>query len=1108
MISIDQKNKIEANIKHLDYLEGTGILNSNRKSLVNEFFIFIGAGGTGIKALIKLKKTLKRQVEFSEIAKKTMFLGVDTAWKEADLYVKSGDLLPGEVIKIPYVGAHESINPDKILPQTKKWVHKDLWAETGGAAADVTPPPEMSGDGAGGKRQCGRVLFVQSAAQDELYRHLETIRKKLSNMGACKIKVFFLAGIAGGTGSGTIVDLAYLCRHHLKNILATAYNRVNFSAYLFLPSGCGTVTDPADRLSGNQNAYAALKEIDYHMTLSNRNETFQMDYGTDSVGEVEIVENIFDFCTLVEGVGNDGHFFENNAETARQIVADSILNVVCADIGNRVNNEDIFMADSFLSNKNEKVPGKILGNSDRVWPRDTNYIYSVIGFSSCVVPVDLLTVYVAKKIFDEVFRRFRKADLATEDRAAEFLHACGLENAQLGGVWKTLQKTQMKKDIQDQADVEFKANGPYYMVNLTKEAAKLLESDPDEYLHRARKNKNGMISNKEKWARLELLYEDAIKYLREINNSLYNVYTYTIEVLKNLVEKNAKLLTDTNEYKSTFGKTFYWSPIDLTPGDAASKAVIKYLDGILSETEVKKAAAKFMDMICDKKDEWTGLTVDSNHGTMTYNVAEEIRQFISDNLQKCISTTMEEFLVKAYSGKVDAPVWEFDDHNNQVYSEDTSDAASQILTRLNANASALAAISGMNLEHTYSNVYLTVPENCKWLYQAIVDQASAHNGIKSEFIFKSTAKDRIVLCRLYTGVPAWAFYWTKGAEEDYEKSGPHKVGIHMEQGDESRNWAELPNLYPEKLWTEKERELRKRETAISIKIKKSMQTAKDLGMLADSETDENSMDIYLLEGHYSAEELLEKAELDSAKKYTVQEVLEILADKQCLTKEKVTYINMVMKTPDKFSEKEAKEYRFDMACRIMRCLRGKWELLHNTIDVVEKLKELNESRKIIQTITLEQIVTFTNAMVWELISYDGRRGYWKNCLGDEVQMGDKLSDKLQKQCAHYYGCVAFANLEKEVFQEFQERITELEENASDEEFDKADEKKKALKESLKALRHAKKNDVKPWEEDLPFSRDGNCSEWPIATEKFVERVGDKALAEEIRKMYDNMIANI
>lgn len=1099
-----KKRKIEANIRKLDYLEGTGVLSTNKKKLVDEFFVFIGTGGSGTKALIKLKKTMEHQVDFECFSQRTMFLCIDSDWGEIEKYQNNGIFQSSEVIKFPFEGAHGNINPDKIMPQTKAWVHKDLWVATGGAGADVTPPPEFNGTGAGAKRQCGRVLFTQPAAQAELYNGLSKITDKLAKLGSTpKIKVFFLTGIAGGTGSGTIVDLAYLCRYYLKGILGVAYNRVNFSAYLLLPSACGKVKEPSDRQIGNQNAYAALKEIDYYMTISNRGERFTMDYGTSSARNVDIVENIFDFCTLVEGIGDGGVFHENNSETARQIIADSILNIICADREVHRLDEDKFLVDSFLSNQVTKTFGKIETQSDKKWPRDVNYIYSVIGFSSCVIPIDLLTVYVAKKIFDEVFIKFRKADLATEDRAADFLSACGLEIKTLERSWKTLQKVHLKKDIQDQADAEFKASGPYYMVNLTKEAIKLIDNAPNDYLHKVRKKKNNFGANQEKWNRIEELYHTASAYLYEINNKLYDVYTYAIEVLKKLIESNAGLLTDTNEYKNTFGKSFYWSPIDMTPGDQATTAVTLYLDSILSERDIKKLANKFVERLCEKKDEWTGLDTNAGQSIMCFDVANEIRSFIQDNLQECISTTMEQFLVKAYSGNVDAPVFTYDDHGNQIYSLETADAANTILSRLSQKASALASVSDFNLEDTYSNVYLTLPADCKWLYQAVVDRAAKY-GINENCIYKSTAKDRVVLCKLYTGVPAWALLWTKEAENDYEFGKPNKVGLHIDQGENGTNWAELPNLYPEKLWSSSDVKSKTREANISRKVREMMENALELEMLRSNLSEEDYYDLILLEkDEETAQSLLEKAGLNNNKTYTIGQVLDLLLEKEILSKDKLIYANMVMTTPDELSSTELSQFRFDMACRTMRRLKGKWNKLEHSIKVFKELKKL-----LPQPIAVDTLNNYINALVYDLLRYDGRRGYWISLVNDEERIGNKLNDKLERQCAHYYGFKIFASLDADEMEEFIERIKEVEAYNDEHEdaFDEADDRRIALKKMLKAFRIAKKETDKPWSDNSPYARDGNETEWPMATQKFEERAGEST--KVIRKFYDDLIANI
>lgn len=1103
-LSEEQKRRIEANIERLDYLKGTGILSANRKRLAEEVFIFISAGGIGHKALSKLKKTIENQVDAEEIHNKTVFLAIDTDWRELDKCVDREEFHSNEVLKIPYQGAHDSIAPDKILTQLREWVHEELWEITGGAA---TMSKEFNGTGAGGIRQCGRVLFAQSAVQKDLYAKLSVIPSRLAASRTSKVKVFFLSSIAGGTGSGTILDLTFLTRHFLKGILAQTYNDVTFSGYLFLPSACGNTPADMSQADGKRNAYAALKEIDYYMTLNCRKEHFVMNYGTVDANNVDISDNIFDFCTLVEGVGDGGTFYEDNAETSRQIVADSIMNIICADNAQSADGNDVFLVDSFFSNITTRTQERIRRKSDQVWPRDANYIYSVIGFSSCVVPIDLLTVYVTKKIFDEVFRHFSRAEEADEENAAAFLEACGLELKKLERSYKTLSIKNMIEDIQKQADLEFEAYGPYYMVNLTGEAAELISQAPKDYLHKARDKQNALLSDKEKWKRISSLYEKASSYLGEINNKLYEIYSYVIEVLKELIENNAKLLTDTQEYRSQFGKTFYWSPVDLTPGDRATTAVAEYLDEIMDEEAVQATARKFMEDLKEKKKQWTGWDGSQEQDFVKLNISKEVRDFVAGNLTKCVNTTLEEFLVKAYSGKKDAPVSETDtDTGREVCSRETREAAESVLKRLANGASALASTQGFSLADCYSHVYLTLPENCRWLNQAISSIAHDYK-INSNHIYKSSALDRIVFCKLYAGVPAWSLYWTASAEEIYEGpngEGPGTIGLHMDQGKNGTDWAELPNLYPEKLWSASHRRVCMRESRIIDKICSNMERAKELFILTKDENDPKYYNVALIKKTDTAQELYAAADLDARKKYGLEEVIQILVSKGCLESFKINYINMVMENADDLNENQLEEYYFSLACRTIRRFHGKFKLLDRTVPVIEELKKMNDSRVVLDT---ELLTSFIGSLKWGFLVFDGRRKYWKSTVGDEMQVGKRLGDKFEQICAHYYGFQAFSAMDGEKLEEIRKEIEKMETGASDEELDHASNAMDKLKKCLILLRNAKETNICPWPEESPF-KDANGSAWPMATQNFVEKTGSGELTKSIRDFYTDMINNM
>lgn len=1106
-LSEGQKRRIEANIGKLDYLKGTGILSSNRKHLADELFVFISTGGVGRSALVKLKQTIRNQIDKTDIDRQIMFLAIDTAMREQEEAARE-ELCDHEVLKIPFAGAHESINPNKILPQLKEWVHEDLWKITGGDAASSK---EFNGTGAGAIRQCGRVLFAQSAVQNELNKRLQAVRTFLGKMGGTpKIKVFFLCGIAGGTGSGTILDLTFLTRHFLSNILGQAYGNASFYGYLFLPSACGDASDEksGDTTRGNRNAYAALKEIDYYMTLTNRSEHFIMDYGTAAASNVDIADNLFDFCTLVEGVGDGGQFFENNAETSRQIVADSILNIICANDAKPEDGKSVFLVDSFHSNMTTNANACVEKHSDLTWPRDANYIYSVIGYSSCIVPIDLLTVYVSKKIFDAAYKQYKRAEQVNEEVAEEFLDACGLGFHELAHNYQNMTPWRLEQRIQAQCDDEFCQYGPFYMVNLTKQAAELIVRKPNDYLNRAYKKENSPLAKSEKWGKIQACYRKANEYLKDKNGRLYEVYKYAIIVLKQLLEKNARLLTDTKEYDSQFGKTFCWSPIDLTPGKQATIAVAYYLDEMLDEKAVKEKAQKFTKSLLEKRDEWTELTVKEGVGIAKFDVATAVREFVYENLKECVDTTLEEFIVKAYSGVKDAPVFILDAENKEVYSEETRVAANEILKRLSENANALASTKGFELSESYSNNYLTLPANCKWFSEAVSNIAQTY-GISPDHIYNSSAQDRVAFYRLYAGVPAWSLYWTAVAEDAYEGSdqeGPNMVGLHLEQGKHGKNHAELPNLYPEKLWKPAQKRSHSREAAISQGIQRHMQRAKELSLLKKDEQDGKYYTLLLLKGDAEAEELMKGAELAARRKYTIGDLIDILQKQGKFEPFKINFANMVMTTTDAFDEKGVEAFRMELACRTIRRFHGQYKRLEKMMPVLEALNRLNEERnqRIIDPNLMD---VFIKGIKWRILTFDDRHNIWKTVFGDEKLIGQKLDNKFKQCCAHYYGYLSFSKMDPDELEEIKKGANELEDEASDEEIDKVRQETMELKHSLTLLRESKKMNVNPWPENSPFAV-ANASAWPMASLDFVERAGSDELAESIRGFYTDLIHNL
>lgn len=1099
-----QRSQISDNISRLDDLNGTGVLSSSKKSMVKELFLFISAGGVGAKALREIKNTVMQQVDINEVDRQIMFICADTCYSDLDSFVEQGAFKEDEILKIPYENALNVINPQRISPTTEEWVHPELYARTNAKAG------YFDGTGASALRQCGRVMFAQSETQNRLYQKLTGIKNKAAAMSAegiagIKLQVIFLAGIAGGTGSGTIIDLGFLTRFYLNQILNGMQNRITYSAYIFLPSACGTPGTTTDQANGNKNAYAALKEIDYFMNLKSLNESFRMDYGTPETHNMVIRDNLFDFCTLVEGVGGGGVFFGDPADTARKITALSIMNILCANnAGTSQNGQNVFLADAFLSNQDQQARTRILLHSDRVWPREANYHYNIIGYAACIVPVNLLTVYAFKKVFDRIYVEFRKHNQATPQMAESFLQNCGLDFRSVDRNYRNLTPQSVSDNLENVSAKFFEQYGPYFMINLTNQAAELIRNPAQGYIAQAQTKLNGFIVDKNKWNYIINLYSFLLQQLVERNNSLYDVYTFVLEEMGRLLEDNAGILTKTTELRNKYGSSFYWTPIDLTNGNNATTAVAEYLDGIMNSQRINQLAYLFVQQMYKEKDRWTSLAPRDGQGTISFDVAQEIRRFIKNQMSDLVGKTLEDFIVMAYSANPNATPSVMQ-NGKEIPSAATRTAAQQILSRLNTNAVPLASVRGdFSVMACYHNVYLTIPETCKWLYSAILELAGSY-GLQPSNIFKSSSNDSIVWSNLISGVPAWAFSWTSAAEEIYEGgTGPDSVGLHIEQGTRGRNWSQLPNLYPEGLWTHDERKTRTREAALSAAVRQDMAQAREKGLLVP-ETDPNQeKDLYKLtrfKKGETAESLWNSLQLVENQKYEASQIYQLLRDAGLAEDRRVECIGFVTSDID-VKDKDALAY--EMSCRIVRKNSRERKDLTRTLviagELEDRLREWNDG-----CVDLSILIGFIDALKWDVITYEPYMGLWVAALDTEEALGNRLSSKFEKMCAHYFGFRQYQKAEKNILKQIQNAVTAKQENAEKDDFKALYEKAAALKDSVKAFRTAKTVTETPWKQNSPFAFDGNKAPWPMGRIDFpaqAEQLGENG--KDIRTFYENL----
>ena len=1078
------KKLIEKNLNTLDYLKGTGVISTRKRKLADECYLFISSGGTGHKVLTTLRRQLEWQVDSTELAHKVRFLAIDACYEDMDALVKEQHFSRDEVLKLPFEGAHESIAPGRITPQMNEWVYPDLYAKTGGKAVTAPAQSGFDSSGAGAWRQPGRVRMCQPNTLTLLNSTLRTVVNNLaSNLPAQgRLHVFFLAGLAGGTGSGTIVDLAFLTRHIINTSNTALYQKTQVAAYMLLPTACGT----EDNDQGHQNAYAALKEIDYFMGLQYRGESFRQDYGPGY--NIDVSENIFDFCTLVEGVSDVGIPYPDPAETARHVTANSILNLIAVPDGNQNANRP-FLADAFLSNRAQNISTAITRQSHRAFPRNANYVYNVIGYSCCVVPIDLITVCVANRVFERVWSKFDRCKEATPEAADNFLQDCFLDpkhfHKQSSGI--------VYRRIKEQVDMNFREKGPYYMINLLNEAGKKIMSA--DYAGYAAK-KAGGIWGKEDWSRTERNYYEIRDYFARMNHDLFEVYTEVIDQLRDLLWKNAGLLTETEKYRNTFGNSFNWSPIDLTKGANTTPVIKQYMDQLLPEKEIRQKAQRFVDLMCDKKDEWTGLRPSDGKQMASFDVARVIRDFVEKEFKECVDTTMEAFLVKLYSGNPGAQVPELDAKEDPVGHVPVEKAAETIVSTLSTKASPLAQTSAsFYLRNCSNNIYITVPDGCKWLTEAIANYAAANNVTKKDNIYCSSSQNEIVLYQLFAGVPAWSLNWIERAEEKYEQE-PQSCGLHIEKSRDGWGWDAFPNLSYEYDSSANGLRRRAREESVIELAKADLAKARDLGLLAEIPrpgTSVEQYDVYLLKDPKAdPAEVLARVELDSGKCYSQEELYGLLAEKGVMRKVPLRYANAEFNTQER---PVPVDLGWELTYKSLRHMMGVWTTLRDTIGAAEALKsalEIHNKEAIIEERKRERGIVFLNSLASGLLTYNALRKRWYGCAEDEFPLGGILEQPYEWGCKEYYAAQAFYALDEDLYQPFAQAKQELENGGTDEQLQKLAEKRKELRTGFMALRRQ----TKPNEElNIRF---------PMASDQFRKAAGDE-LCQKIRDFYDWMI---
>ncbi|WP_243375261.1 tubulin-like doman-containing protein [Sandarakinorhabdus cyanobacteriorum] len=283
-------------------------------------------GGTGGKVLAALRRQIYQQYRSAEPAALAVdYLYIDTSATDtriADItsQIAAGDrmwrtlghsvqLSPGQIVHLEQADFSGMLSNLDDYPTIRKWIgEKSVWEDIWNSAPN--------GIEAGGQlRRFGRLLFAQNVRKvsDALKNRL-VARQTQDGVATTDWTIHIFAGLAGGTGSGTFIDLV----GQLRKLAAGRTAKIIL--YVVLPETQDTSWAKENYYA---NGYAALAELNAAVVKQQRLSDVAEERGTYD-------NNLpVDNCFIITNRNENG-LIVNTEKLLPQIVAESVYQIVIA----------------------------------------------------------------------------------------------------------------------------------------------------------------------------------------------------------------------------------------------------------------------------------------------------------------------------------------------------------------------------------------------------------------------------------------------------------------------------------------------------------------------------------------------------------------------------------------------------------------------------------------------------------------------------------------------------------------------------------------------------------------------------------------------------------
>lgn len=259
--------------------------------------LYVGLGGTGVKSILRTKQCFIDA--YGEVPPMVGFLAIDTdtAINQQVLLSRRGTEVKLTENEICFCGITGSaLDIYRKHPDQFQWLPK----------RNISNLANLANQGAGAVRSNGRFLARYNGTQissrvaskvNEIGRPVDLDGRFTYDTNKDGVqyptKINIVGSVAGGTGSGTFIDILVLIAKTLKES-GLAFS---ITPWLVLPDVFRHMTPGGASANVYQNAYGALRELDYLYQLSPDNNNalnFQFDqiyYLDEHIGDTYLINN-------------------------------------------------------------------------------------------------------------------------------------------------------------------------------------------------------------------------------------------------------------------------------------------------------------------------------------------------------------------------------------------------------------------------------------------------------------------------------------------------------------------------------------------------------------------------------------------------------------------------------------------------------------------------------------------------------------------------------------------------------------------------------------------------------------------------------------------------